>query len=198
MENTTVTASLPTIRVLAFDPAATEMGIAVIDHNCITGVSMVQWVETLKGPSLLKYFKHMRPHFSNSFCIQTAYYHYVLEDLLPSWKPDVVVSESAFVGRFPAAMISLAHVIGSIRRAVCAWCNRDIVLIAPTETKSVIANSGRAGKEDIASAIMRNSKIQFAPGVGNYEFLTEHEYDAIGHGHTFCVRYSAEWLAKKK
>ena len=173
-------------RILAFDPASTQMGVAVLDYDITTQTATVLHAETIKGPSLLKHYKELTPHFAKSFCIQTAYYHLVKEHYLKEWKPDYTVVEGAFYHKLAQTLISLTLVINSIRMAVRDAFNRDIQMVAPMETKKVIANNHIAKKDEIREGILNNPHIKWDPAVANYEFTTEHDYDAIGHGYTFC------------
>ena len=76
-----------------------------------------------------------------------------LERLLEKWSPHLLVLEDVFVLRqFPKAAIQL----GEVRGVVCLAAQRrgiPVMSVKPTEVKSALTGSGRAGKEQVQKMI---------------------------------------------
>ena len=177
-----------TYRILAFDPAITAMGIAVMDYDTRTKIATIIHTETIEGAKLLKDYKHFKPVYSRSFVIQTAIYDYAKNHLVPHWKPDYCATEGAFHYKFVTALVSITLVINALRSALRDTVVKELHSVAPMETKKEIASKARADKDEMKAAVLSSPHIFFPPDFKNPEFLTEHEYDAIGHGVTFCIR----------
>lgn len=184
------------IKVLAFDPAATLMGWALMEYNTQTHMVLVTAVGTIEGRKLLKHYRDMRKLFSDSFTIQTAYYHLLKEEIIPQASPDFIVSEGAFHHKFVATLVSLTLVINVIREVSRDLYQKDINIVAPMETKKILAKNHMAKKEQIRDAVITHKDIMFSDDLFPiHQMLTEHEYDAIGHGYAFIQKYLPEILA---
>ena len=76
-----------------------------------------------------------------------------LETILEKWRPHLLVLEDVFVLRqFPKAAIQL----GEVRGVVCLAAQRrgiPVMSVKPTEVKSALTGSGRAGKEQVQKMI---------------------------------------------
>lgn len=183
------------IRVMAFDPAASEMGCCVLDYYPETDNTVVVATMTIHGRKLLKNYKNLRSEFSDAFCIQSAYYYLILETLLPEYTPTYIVSEGAFHHKFVATMVSLTLVINAIRQAARDWYGRDVNIVAPMETKKLIAKNHMAKKDEIKEAVLKTPNLIFDQTLDHVrEMLSEHEYDAIAHGYTFIHKYMKPML----
>lgn len=182
------------IRCMSFDPGAGAMGVAVIDYDTDTGKFKVVDTMTVEGKKLLKQYKELRANFADSFCIQHAYYHLIVDDLYPKYKPDLFVSEGAFHHKFVATLISLTLIIGVIRRASQVCLGIDVGIVAPMETKKLIAQKSMANKDEIKAAILGNTNIIFEHILLPDE-LTEHEFDAVGHGCAYIMK-NLLWLLR--
>lgn len=175
---------------MAFDPAASDMGWCMLEYYPQTDNIVVLASMVIHGRKLLKEHKDLRAEFSDAFCIQTVYYRLILGELLPKYKPDFIVSEGAFHHKFVATLVSLTLVINSIRQASRDWCGQDINIVAPMETKKLIAKNHMAKKEEIKTAVLSTGNIVFDPSIDHVrDMLSEHEYDAIAHGYTFIHKY---------
>jgi crossover junction endodeoxyribonuclease RuvC len=83
-----------------------------------------------------------------------------LRTLFDQWKPDLLVLEDVFVlKQFPKAAIQLGEVRGVIYLAAQ---ERDITVlrVKPTEVKSALTGSGRAGKEQMQKMVQRILRIE--------------------------------------
>lgn len=183
------------IKVLAFDPAATLMGWALMEYNTQTHMVLVTAVGTIDGRKQLKFYRDMRKLFSDSFTIQTAYYHLLKDEIIPQASPDFIVSEGAFHHKFVATLVSLTLVINVIREVSRDLYQKDINIVAPMETKKILTKNHMAKKEEIRDAVITHKDIMFTDELyPTHQMLTEHEYDAIGHGYAFIKKYLVSTL----
>jgi crossover junction endodeoxyribonuclease RuvC len=83
-----------------------------------------------------------------------------LRELLQKWRPDLLVLEEVFVlEKFPKAAIRLGEVRGVIYLAAQEM-GMPVMEVRPTEVKSALTGSGRAGKEQIKKAIRQMLRIE--------------------------------------
>lgn len=176
-------------RIMSFDPAISDMGVCVAEFDIEKRTFTILFTKTVSGPKFLKYYKHLRKEFKDAFCVLTALKKYLTEELIPEWKPDYIVTEGAFYHKFVATLISLTLVNDAIRNAARDTIGRDIYVVAPMKTKKSVAARGDVkGKEIIKLAITSHPMIlPDNRGIGLWDELSEHEYDAIGHGFSFCA-----------
>lgn len=83
-----------------------------------------------------------------------------LKEVLHKWRPDLLVLEEVFVlQQFPKAAIQLGEVRGVIYLAAQEM-DIPVMEVRPTEVKSALTGSGRAGKEQVKKAIRRILRIE--------------------------------------
>jgi crossover junction endodeoxyribonuclease RuvC len=83
-----------------------------------------------------------------------------LKGLFEKWRPNLLVLEEVFVlKQFPKAAIRLGEVRGIIYLAAQEM-DIPVMEIKPTEVKSALTGSGRAGKGQIQKAIRRILEIE--------------------------------------
>lgn len=195
-------AAPPSIRVLAFDPGSTKMGWALICYDLEQCSAIVPKHGLLTGQHLLKERKELQHKFSKAFIILEVYYH-IFCRLIETHRPDFVVTEGAFYYRFVQAYASLTLVIHTLRRACHDTLGRDLHEVAPMETKKLVTGISMADKDQIKAALLARANLTIddtedAP----LAEMSEHEYDAVGHGLTFIARADpylllAQAIAKK-
>lgn len=181
----------PVYRIMSFDPAIGDMGVCVADFDVAARKFRVVYTQTISGPKFLKYYKSLRKSFKDSFCILTAYKKFLTEEFIPQWKPDYIATEGAFFHKFVATLISLTLVNNVIRSSSRDTIGRDIFVVAPMTTKKNTAKRGDAGKGAVAEAVMNHPNIEYGNDFLVWDALTDHEFDAIGHGFSFCVN---KWM----
>jgi len=171
------------IRVLAFDPGITSMGWSLLAYDLTTGKAAVLARGTLTGQHLLKERKDMQNKFSKAFIILEVYYE-IFCRMLRDYQPQHVVAEGAFHHKFAQTYASLKLVLHTLRRACWDVLGFDLYEIAPMETKKLIAGNHMADKTLI-----------FESDEQPLDNMTEHEYDATGHGLTFIHKILLPTLA---
>lgn len=170
-------------RIIAVDPGTNSLGVAVLDIDIQTHVVTVRHATTI---DILKQSQNY-PQLIAVHGERVSKLHSVevsLYKLFKAWKPDEIVSEAPYMGRFPQAYAALIECIGSIRRAVMEY-NRALPLpsIDPATVKKTVGVSGKSGDKDaMRGAIQRQSDLVFNVLVDD---LDEHSIDAIAVGYAF-------------
>ena len=174
------------ISVTAFDPAITDMGWANLSYDTETKTFDIIEVGTIDGTKLSRGFPKFAKMFPSSF--RTAYrLKDVVTGILSGFKPHYVSSEGVYSGRFPQAGFTLTIVVFVIRNVCYDLMEQAPFIIAPSETKLVVTGRGGAKKPDIKKSITTRKDITFSMPGRKITELTEHEYDAVGHGMAFCT-----------
>jgi crossover junction endodeoxyribonuclease RuvC len=134
------------VRVIGIDPGLAKTGFAIIEplqkggRVCHSGN-----INTDPGHSVEERL--------------SAIYH-ELSGVLRRWSPDLMVLEDVFVAKqFPMAAMQLGEVRGVIR-LIAKNMGIPISEIKPTEVKSALTGSGRAGKEQIKRTVRRLLHIE--------------------------------------
>lgn len=176
------------VRTLAVDPGSGALGWALICYNTTTGTAVVTHRGTLTGQRVLKERKVMQEKFSKAFIILDVYYS-IFCQLMDEHQPHYVVSEGAFYHKFAQTYASLTLVIHTLRRACHAKLGTDLYEVAPMETKKLITGKSMADKSQIKAALLAMTNLVIVDSkAAPLEDVTEHEFDAIGHGLTFIAR----------
>lgn len=176
-----------TIRILGLDP---RIGICVVEYNTITNQFTVLYFRTL---STTKFNKEDRGN-ANTFGKSLIFLEVtksVLEEVMITYSPDVVVSEDAFLNlKFVPAFRVLCNWVCIVSLYLYENHKKILNVLAPKKIKKIIANHDNASKEEMYEALMKlveKKEVIFLDD--NYkESLTEHSVDAI------CVAIS--WIKK--
>ena len=177
-----------TIQVLAFDPGVGMMGWCHIQFDLSDGTSVVLRRGLITGQHLLKERKELQNKFSKSFIILEVFFE-IFCQLIDECKPDYVVTEGAFYHKFAQTYASLSLVIHTLRRACRIKLGCDLYEVAPMETKKAITGNHMADKNQIKQSLMTRPGLTIKESpTAPLEDVSEHEYDAIGHGLTFIAK----------
>lgn len=184
-------------RVLAFDPAISLAGFAIVDYDDDKNTFTVPYYGVINGDTFFSRKDPLTKEFSRSFCILEKYELHI-KDMVNLYKPDLIVCESAFAYKFVAALISLTLVIHTIRRASRYELGKDISTLAPQEVKRLLADyriertkiKGIKTKDLTASVVLTHPNIQI---VENEQYplneeIPSHITDAIGIGVSYFLR----------
>jgi crossover junction endodeoxyribonuclease RuvC len=129
------------MRVMGIDPGLAKTGFAV--------------VEPLERGGRVCHSGNINTDSRHSLEERLSTIYHELSQLFQQWTPDLMVMEDVFVVKeFPMAAMQLGEVRGVIRLAAK---NTGIPIseIKPTEVKSALTGSGRAGKEQIKRVVRR-------------------------------------------
>jgi Holliday junction resolvasome RuvABC endonuclease subunit len=188
-----------TIRIFCADPSITNFGWSLLDYELSSGHTTVVKSGTITGKSMLKQEAELKDLYESRYVVLWGI-EKLLRDMIAEFKPDYVVSESAFQHRFPQAYAALVLVIQALRTATMHTLKRNIHLIAPKESKKVVGQSGSAAKMTVQDAIFNNPHITLRPARSNGQppEISEHAYDSIAAGLAFIETYLPGILASEK
>ena len=170
-----------TYRIVALDPGTAALGVAVIDVDPETGHLYVNHATTLDVLKEAQRYPQIAAlhgdRVSKLHALERA-----LVRIFLAWKPDQIVSEAPYMGRFPQAYAALVECVTSIRRAVMSY-DRTLPLptIDPATVKKSVGVSGKSGdKSAMLSAIQSRDDLTLCVNLSD---LDEHAIDAIAVGY---------------
>ena len=130
-----------TVRVIGIDPGLAKTGFAI--------------VEPLQKGGRVCHSGNIQTGPENPLEDRLSIIYHELSRVLQEWSPDLMILEDVFVvERFPMAAMKLGEVRGIIRLAAKNM-SVPISEMKPTEVKSALTGSGRAGKEQIKRVVRR-------------------------------------------
>lgn len=172
-------------RVVAIDPALDKMGLSVLDINVDTKFITIVHTETVDGVwGATKY-----PEVVQSFGMRNGKLKYHLDYLTECfrrWKPDSIVHESPFLGRFPQSYAALVEVVLMIRMAAMRYDFMvDFDYVDPPSAKKAVGVSGKSkDKTEVMDAIRKLPKVIYDSETNNLlDYVSEHESDSIAVGY---------------
>lgn len=189
----TTFASNDIYRFVAIDPGTDTLGMALCEINLRTRELTVCELITLKASSMINNTPgYVEIHGEKQARLQQ------LEDAVYSvlvyWRPDGVVSEAPFMGRFAAAFGALVECMQSLRRALKRF--RFYMLLEtvdpPSAKKSVGVKAKGSSKDDIQRAVIADPRILFAEGLTRLGH-SEHAYDACAVAKWKYLNFIGEW-----
>jgi len=166
-------------RFVAIDPGTDTLGLSLCEIDLKTKVLTVREVTTLQGAKMITEV----PGFTEIHGEKQARLR-MLEEALYGvfmyWRPDAIVSEAPFMGRFAAAFGALVECMQAIRNAVSRY--RQYMLLEtvdpPSAKKSVGVKAKGGSKDDIQKAVIADASILFDPNLPRTGH-TEHIYDSV-------------------
>jgi len=128
------------MRVLGIDPGTAVTGWGVVEGR----------------PGAFRHVAHgtvaTRPN--TSLATKLASIHAALTEHCATWRPDALALEKSFVGRNVQSAFRLGEVRGVVMLAAAA-AGVPVAEYSPAETKLAVTGSGRAEKEQVEYAIVR-------------------------------------------
>lgn len=178
----TTFASNDRYRYIAIDPGTDTLGIAVCEINLLTRELTILDVTTLKASKQLTHYPGLVETQGEK---QTRLYAHraTLGHLFKHWRPDAIVSEAPFMGRFAAAFGALVECMQVIREAVMEYrVYQPLETVDPPSAKKAVGVKAKgSNKDDIMKAVIADKTIHFAEGLSRTGH-SEHVYDAIAVG----------------
>lgn len=180
----------PSYRYIAIDPGSNTLGLSVFDVNLVTLEERVVEAVTFSGEKLSARRPYVNEIHGDKFARLRAHEVNLL-NLMERWKPNAVICESPFLGRFPQAFAALTETLSMIRRATYAFDPSICVeTVDPPTAKLAVGVSGKGkDKEDVRQGVLklRDQGVIFdLPRP--LEELDEHSIDSIAVGHHKYLR----------
>ena len=111
-----------------------------------------------------------------------------IDRLVKLYSPDYAASEGAWSRQFVTAFVALTLCI-FVASKVMKKYGLCLYEISPPQAKACLvgAGKGHSGKEEMRTSILNHENIKFADDIET-EKVTEHSFDSISIGYTFCIR----------
>lgn len=169
-------------RFIAIDPGTDTLGVALCEINLLTRQFTVLEVTTLKASKQITHYPGMVETHGEKQARLFAHKNTLLS-LFRFWRPEAIVSESPFMGRFAAAFGALVECMQVLREAVMEYrVYQPLETVdPPSAKKSVGVKAKGSSKDDIEKAVIADPLIHFAEGLSRTGH-SEHVYDAIAVG----------------
>lgn len=185
------------ITVFAIDPSQSHLGWSVHHYYPDTGVDQVATFGQLEATRLAKKENSKDEFKVYSNVLSLFLLEREMKKLFDEYHPDYVVSEGAFMARFPTAFVSLKLCINAIQRVLYTEYHMPLYQVAPKEAKAAVA-VGTADKLAVQESIQHIDKLKLKDTKQNpLAHMTEHEADSIAIGYTFCKNYLPDLLMQQ-
>jgi crossover junction endodeoxyribonuclease RuvC len=134
----------PPVRVLGVDPG-----------TAVTGWGLVE-----RRDGQVAHLAHgaITPARQTTLAVKLAAIHGALTELCAAWHPDVLALEQSFVGRNVQSAFRLGEVRG-VAMLVAAVAGVAIAEYPPARVKLAVTGAGRAEKEQVQRAIVRELRV---------------------------------------
>lgn len=173
------------LRVMSVDPGTNALGLSIHEFNLTHGTMVVLDAYTVNVPRVM-----------NLYCSDSLFYHdervaklgaveYAVANYARAWEIERAVSESPYMGKFPAAYAALVSCINAIRSG-CSNYDPTLYLdiIDPATIKKQLGVPGNSGdKSLITKAIEKSETIDTS--LIDLSILDEHSVDSIAVGHAY-------------
>ncbi len=181
-------------RIIGIDPGTETLGVSVLDVHLDTNRIALQYAATYTATQLIRLFNlqwissvhgekvaRLKAHEEN------------LYSLFTSFQPHEIVSESPYLGRFPAAYAALVECMSTIRSAVMRYDFRmPLYTLDPPTVKASLGVSGKSGDKTLMREGLLKLNDLENPNRIPIEQFDEHSIDAVAVAYT-RARYVTQY-----
>lgn len=176
----------PSIRILSIDPGTYYTGVAIMDLNHLGEIN-IRFVETIDSGHLSLNMGDVVYVHGDRFARILAITHQIT-NIINQYQPNVVVSESPYMGRFPAAYGALVEVLSMIRLTIYHHNpSMGFLTIEPSAVKQAFNVKGTSGDKNLMYLSLLKLNLVFDTYLHQRKF-DEHSIDAIAVGYAHCKR----------
>lgn len=178
-----------TIRILACDPGTNSLGLSIQDVNLTEGVCTVLDAYTVHVPRVMKLYCSDTLYYNDERVAKLKAVEYAVSNYARAWEVERAVTESPYMGKFPAAYAALVSCISAIRSG-CSIYDKTLYLdiIDPATIKRHLGVKGNSGDKALMLAgIQKCEAIDLS--LIKLDDLDEHSVDAIAVGHAYLNEY---------
>lgn len=183
------------LRIVAFDPGTSTLGISVLDADIENKRIYLLHATTINAA------RYLRPSYESELFgnRQTRITHLqeFIARVFEVYRPDLVVSEDTYMGRFADAFESLTELLSAIRTTLYAYNSHTrLIMIETSVAKSTVGaptskKAVKVGtlKEAVQHAVFRLDDLLWTI---DKHTLDEHAVDAVAVGYTLAKRILKE------
>ncbi len=166
------------MRILSIDPGTNRTGVSILEYR---DAPFVLFSETIYAEKMLYQQPYIEEIHGSRFArIYITASH--IEKLLYIYKPDIVVSESPYMGKFANSFAALTELITSIRMMTFHYNDRlEFVLIDPASVKKFMGVSGKSGDKELMRKALTKQQLSYESSI-SINNLDEHAVDSIAIG----------------
>lgn len=181
------------LRICSIDPGSDTMGISFLDvdiwSNRIIVVSSVT-IKASRQPGLYEHLADVR----GTRRVRIDRLGETFFRLLCAYRPDLVVAESPYMGRFVTAFEALVECRLMIREVLWSYDrSMTLQLVEPTVAKQAVGAIVKKGsKENVRDSVLILEDLEWAPDVPAFS-LDEHSIDSIAVGYAKAKEVIAYW-----
>lgn len=178
------------ISVIGIDPGSHTLGIAIVSFNLTDRSLSVVSAHTVDADKLLTFYPQDIVDIHGERRSRLIALQSYLLDYFTSANPDIIVSESPFMGMRVSAFETLTECCAALREAVYQYKqNKPLVMVSPTEAKKAVGVKGKGTtKEDVRAGVLAIPNLRFLNGI-TINALDEHAVDAIAVAYSKCVDF---------
>jgi Holliday junction resolvasome RuvABC endonuclease subunit len=174
------------LRIIGIDPGTETLGVSVLDVSLTTNQIVLQYVSTYTATQLIRLF-HLQwiSQVHGDRIARLKAHEENLYSLFTTFRPHEIVSESPYLGRFPAAYAALVECMSVIRSAVMRYDFRmPLHTLDPPTVKTRLGVSGKSGdKTHMREGLLRLPDLENPQRIP-IELLDEHSIDAMAVAYT--------------
>ncbi len=164
------------MRIMGIDPGTQCTGISIIDFE--KDKKEICFVETIHAEKLAKNLSFIEEiHGSRYVRIQATADQ--VQKLMIHYRPNLVISESPYMGKFANSFAALTQLISEIRSRVFRFDNSICFqMIDPATVKKFMGVSGKSGDKDLMQAALIKRQLLYSETI-DLSMLDEHSIDSI-------------------
>lgn len=175
-------------RIISIDPGAGKAGYSVLEYDFEKEKFKVIYANTRTGDQLSNlFFDKTYKDIHGERITRNRAHNIFLSLLLKKYKPQLVVTEAAYVGKFVNAYKSLTEHLTLLKAAVYTYDSEmEYGMIEPSKVKKAMGVNGKSGDKTLMQkALEKRKDVSYNDGIKPKSF-DEHTVDAICIGITAC------------
>lgn len=165
-------------RVIGIDPGGDTIGFCVLTHHIERQETAIEFLRTLEATKELKYNRHLQEIHEDRFVRQIIIQEF-FRSLLDFYKPQAVVSEAPFLGRFPQTFLSLTECMQLLRLTVYQYDPSMVFeTVDPSNVKLAVGAPAKTKDKQLVANGVANLDVINLTGKAILDY-DEHSTDAV-------------------
>lgn len=171
-----------TFKILSVDPGSSNLGFSFMEYDFETNETTLLKADTIIAKGNDNRYRNLIDYHEERQ-VRLLILKDSIADLLKDLKPNAVVAESNYMGRFVSGFVPLVECVLLLRMALYEYDQfLKLYMVDPSTVKINIGMKRIRGttKDDVKKALIKSKKINFN-GI-NPNDLDEHAIDAVAIG----------------
>ncbi len=174
-------------KVLSIDPGGTTMGLSISEYDEEKKKVVCIYATTFNFEKMLKLYPSINSVYGDTYG-RFIVMELALTKFLNEWKPNHVVCESGYMGKFVTTFASLTTCLTILRLCLYKY-DKEMILetVDPATVKTKMKVSGQSGdKVLMTKALKQTTDIELNIDINS---LDDHAIDAICIGYGFIKKH---------